>query len=89
MTDSAGTSYNITNDDCSDATALVNLAGWDCQNDGAALRMSCASPSPGGFRIRDANTFVLFVKICPYAGTAFGTAPFHVWFNAPTPPHPG
>ncbi len=89
VTDSAGTSYNITNDDCSDATALVNLAGWDCQNDGAALRMSCASPSPGGFRVRDANTFVLFVKICPYAGTAFGTAPFHVWFNAPTPPHPG
>ena len=81
-------SYNVTNDDCGDLTALVRAAGWDCRNSGGQLLMSCASPSPGGFQILNANVFMLQVRICPY-GTSFGTAPLHIWYNAPTPPNPG
>jgi hypothetical protein len=87
--DNNGNSYNVTNDDCNDAAALPALAGWSCVNDGGIPRMSCATPSPGGFRIQDPNVYRLDVKICPYNGTAFGSAGFHVWWNGDDFPNSG
>jgi hypothetical protein len=89
ITDNNGRSYNVTNDDCGDPTAMINLAGWDCRNNAGVLRMSCASPSPGGFMVGPLGVSRLDVKVCPYAGNQFGSAPLYIWFNANTVPHPG
>jgi len=88
VVDSSGNAYSVGNDDCSDPTALPLLAGWNCRNNAGVLRMSCASPSPGGFRVTT-PTISLRVTICPHGTTTGGTTPVHVWYNAPLVPNPG
>jgi hypothetical protein len=88
VTDDLGNTYNVSNDDCGEPTALPHLAGWDCTNTAGTVRMSCASPSPGGFKPRGAISR-LFIEICPYSDADAGTAPVFIWFNARDIPNPG
>jgi hypothetical protein len=90
VVDNTGRIYEVGNDDCYDPGALPHLAGWSCQSSSGSTHMSCASPSPGGFILPDdGQVFRLSVTICPYGGTSFGTAPFHVWWNGPGFPNAG
>ncbi len=89
VVDNNDRSYPVGNDDCGEPWAIPVLAGWSCNNNDGALRMSCASPNTGGFRILDEGVGRLDVTVCPFGGTAFGHAPFHVWFNGNDPPNPG
>jgi hypothetical protein len=77
----------VGNDDCDDATALPNLAGWNCNNADGFPRMSCSSPNPAGFIIPVAASR-LDITICPFNG-AGGSATFYIWYNAPSAPNPG
>ncbi len=90
IVDNTGRNYNIANDDCTDAAAIPLMAGWSCQNNTSAVRMSCASPNAGGFIVTDPQVYRLDVTVCPFNGTAFGTAPFHVWYqHSGGTPNPG
>mgnify|MGYP000844807212 CR=1 FL=1 len=89
VTDNLGNVYNVTNDDCTDTTALPYTANWRCENNQGTIRMSCASPSPGGFMVRSANVFMLELRICPYNAQAGGRGALHIWYNATRSPNPG
>jgi hypothetical protein len=85
--DNLGTSYAVGNDDCNDPTALPLIAGWTCNNSAGQPKMSCASPSPGGFRVA-AGIYRLQITVCRY-GTDGGIAPLYIWYNATSTPNPG
>jgi len=87
VVDNNGTSYAVGNDDCTDPTALPLLAGWTCHNSAGQPKMSCASPSPGGFRAA-AGAFRLQITVCRY-GTDGGIAPLYIWYNGTATPNPG
>lgn len=89
VTDNLGNVYNVSNDDCADTTALPYSVNWRCENDQGATRMSCASMSPGGFRARTGNVFMLEVRICPYNASTPGRGAMHIWFNANRTPNLG
>jgi hypothetical protein len=88
ITDNLGASYAVGNDDCSDPWSLPLLAGWTCNNSQGLARMSCASPSPTGFRVSSAGVYRLTVSVCPL-GADGGLAPLYIWYNASTTPNPG
>jgi hypothetical protein len=88
VVDDLGNSYNVTNDDCSDATALPRLAGWSCNNDQGSQVMSCASMSPGGFKPRGAPQRIT-LTVCPYSASTLGRGSLWVWYNARNTPNPG
>lgn len=88
VVDEKGNQYAVANDNCTDPTALPNLAGSTCTNKANALTMACASPSPGGFRAQPGIT-AFRVTICPApsaAGGTAGTTPLYIWFNATQQP---
>jgi hypothetical protein len=87
VTDNLAGTYAVGNDDCTDATALPLLAGWTCNNNLGQPKMSCASPSPAGFRV-PSGVLRLDVTVCRY-GTDGGVAPLYIWYNATTAPNPG
>ena len=89
VVDNNGTSYNVANDDCEDATALPLLAGWNCNNDLGLRRMACASPNPAGFRVTSPGVYRLTVTICRLNASFGGVAPLNVWYNAASSPNPG
>jgi hypothetical protein len=89
VTDNLGNVYNVTNDDCTDATALPYTAGWRCENDMGVRSMSCASMNPGGFMVRDANVFYLELRVCPYSAASGGRGALHIWYNATRTPNLG
>ncbi len=80
----SGVVYTAANDNCSDPTALPNLAKSDCTNVDGKLTMACASPSPGGF-ISGQTKGRFIVRVC---GTET-KVPLYVWFNATQKPLQG
>jgi hypothetical protein len=91
ITDNTGHVYNVSNDDCTDPTALPLRAGWRCENAAGSQRLPCASPSPGGFQPASPNVYRLDIRVCPYSGNAsdVGIAPFYIWYNARNVPSQG
>ncbi len=87
--DNLGNTYNVSNNDCSDGTALPRAVGWRCENDQGRRNMSCASMSPGGFRAASGNVFYFDVRICPLSATTPGRGALHIWFNAVRAPNQG
>ena len=83
VVDDSQVSYPVANDNCTDPTALPNLAKSDCTNK-SGLVMACASSSPGGF-IAGSKTSAFSVTICPSKGGA-GTTPLYIWYNATQEP---
>ena len=89
ITDNVGTPYEVGNDDCSDPWSVPLLAGWTCNNSQGFARMSCASPSPTGFRVSSGQgVSSLSVTVCRF-GSDGGIAPLYIWYNATTVPNPG
>jgi len=86
--DNLGNSYPVANDDCSDTAALPRLAGWTCVNNLGFQRMSCASASPGGFRI-PAGVNRIYVSICRFDDAGGGVSPVFIWYNGTVLPNPG
>lgn len=90
VVDGDGTVYPVNNDDCGDANALPRLAGWQCTNSMGAPFHFCASATPGGFRALGSSG-ILRITVCPYSGpqgqSGAGSAPFNIWYNAPTAPY--
>jgi hypothetical protein len=90
VVDGDGTPYQVTNDDCGDMTALPRLAGWQCTNNTGQPFHFCASASPGGFRA-SGSSGILRITVCPYSNpqgaSGAGSAPFSIWYNAPTAPY--
>lgn len=82
--DDSQVNYAVGNDNCTDPTALPNLAKSNCMNKGGQLMMACASPSPGGF-IAGSKASAFIVTLCPSTGGA-GSTPLYVWYNATKPP---
>jgi hypothetical protein len=82
--DDSQTIYPVANDNCTDTTALPQLAKSECKNKNGDLVMACASPSPGGF-IAGSKASTFTVTICAGAGGS-GTTPLYVWFNATQEP---
>jgi hypothetical protein len=83
------------NDDCTDATTLPRVAGWDCRSTTIkGYAMSCATPSPGGFKaVKGAVRFQIGVCVSARHGSsppaeARGVAPVYIWYNAPSAPTP-
>ncbi len=89
VTDNLGNTYNVTNDDCTDTTALPYAVGFRCENQQGVRNMACASMSPGGFRARTGNVFYFDVRVCPYNAAAGGRGALHIWYNATSTPNPG
>ena len=86
--DNYGMPYAVGNDDCTEPWSVPLLAGWTCHNSQALPRMSCASPSPTGFRVAGAGVNRLTVNVCRF-GSDGGIAPLYIWYNATTTPNPG
>lgn len=82
--DDSQVTYDIANDNCSDATSLPVLAGSNCKNQAGQLTMACASPSPGGFMPQGKATAIQ-ITICSGKGGA-GTTPVFLWYNASKEP---
>ena len=76
--------YDVGNDNCTDPTALPNLAKSECKNKLGEAVMACASPSPGGF-IAQSKASAFQVTICSGKGGA-GATPLYIWYNAPQEP---
>lgn len=83
--DNSQVNYGVGNDNCSDATALPNLAGSECHNKAGQLTMACASPSPGGF-IAGSKASAFFVTVCAATKAGMGSTPLFIWYNAPEAP---
>lgn len=84
IVDDSQVSYPVANDNCTDPTALPNLAKSQCTNKSGQLTMACASPSPGGF-IAGSKASAFNVRICPSKGGT-GTTPLYIWYNATQEP---
>lgn len=85
--DNTQTTYAVGNDDCTDAAALPRLAGWVCKNK-LGEKLSCASPSPGGFIFnKSAKATTLSFQVCG-TGQSPGKTPVYIWYNAPKAPTP-
>ncbi len=84
VTDNLGGTYpDAINRDCTEATAVPNIARYTCTGGQA-----CTGNNSGGFQITNGNVTTITIRICSDDGAA-GNVPFNIFYNAPAAPRQG